>query len=151
VGNDLACDSVEPSGDISTPRIWSVSSPVTKKATSTVSIEIHKGVIFDRLKINLHCTVASKQLKETSTNFAAYLIHMYVVNVKFTHYRFWKSNSFCQFLSSSMPMTSWILFFRPNNILLKSISCVFIKNTNNCVSLNEIKSELKILKQDFFF
>jgi hypothetical protein len=32
--------------------VFQVSSPVTKKATSTVSIEIHKGAIFHRLKIN---------------------------------------------------------------------------------------------------
>jgi hypothetical protein len=30
----------------------SVSSPITKKAASTVSVEIHKGAIFDRLKKN---------------------------------------------------------------------------------------------------
>jgi hypothetical protein len=50
--NYLTFDSVQPPVDIATPRIWSVSSPVTKKATSTVSIEIHKGAIFDCLKIN---------------------------------------------------------------------------------------------------
>jgi hypothetical protein len=39
--------------DISTPRIWSMyfKSGYKKKATSTVSIDIHKGAIFDRLKI----------------------------------------------------------------------------------------------------
>jgi hypothetical protein len=31
--------------------VRSVSSPVTKKATATVCLEIHKGTIFDRLKI----------------------------------------------------------------------------------------------------
>jgi hypothetical protein len=30
-----------------------ISSPVTKKATSTVSIEIHKGPILDRLKMKI--------------------------------------------------------------------------------------------------
>jgi hypothetical protein len=53
--NDLTFDSVEPPMDISIPWISSVSSPVTKKkAASTVSIEIHKGAIFDRLKIILY-------------------------------------------------------------------------------------------------
>jgi hypothetical protein len=41
-----------PPVDISTPRILSVSGPVRKKrATSTVSLEIHKSAIFDHLKI----------------------------------------------------------------------------------------------------
>jgi hypothetical protein len=31
--------------------VRSVSSPVTKKATATVCLEIHKGTIFDSLKI----------------------------------------------------------------------------------------------------
>jgi hypothetical protein len=47
-------------------RLWTfqllgfVLSPVTKKATSTVSIEIHKGAIFDRLEIKIIIDIATK-------------------------------------------------------------------------------------------
>jgi hypothetical protein len=58
--NDVTFDSVEPPVIISTPRISSVLSPVTKKATSTVSIEIHKGAIFDRLEIKIIIDIATK-------------------------------------------------------------------------------------------
>jgi hypothetical protein len=51
--NDLIFVSVEQPADILPPRICSVSSPVAKKATSTVSLEMHKGAIIDRLKIHI--------------------------------------------------------------------------------------------------
>jgi hypothetical protein len=52
-------DSVEPPLDISTPIAFEVFQGYKKNATSTVSIEIsieiHKGAIFDRLKIKESC------------------------------------------------------------------------------------------------
>jgi hypothetical protein len=54
--NYLTFDSVELPVEISTPR-------TRKKAISTVSIEIHKGAICDRLKIKvLVVTEASHQI-----------------------------------------------------------------------------------------
>jgi hypothetical protein len=53
--NDLTFDSVEPPLDTSTPKTWNTSTPLRKKAALTVSIEIHKGAIFDRLKIIVIC------------------------------------------------------------------------------------------------
>jgi hypothetical protein len=49
--NDLTFDSVEPPVDTFTPRLEVFLLRSEKNAALTVSVEIHKGAIFDRLKI----------------------------------------------------------------------------------------------------
>jgi hypothetical protein len=51
--NDLAFDSVEPLVTFQLLGLEVLHVRLQKKATSTVSIEIHKGAIFDHLKIKV--------------------------------------------------------------------------------------------------